>query len=478
MLTPGQANELHGGAVCAGGGAAYNCGPGSFRNGTLCTGTVTSDTQSCGGETSHKPHRIPTRALVVCNGGGASYNCSIGFFRTGSLCSGTDTSDSQTCNGTALSIVPHMDARERLKMRAVCTGDGAAYNCTSGRYRTGSLCDGTSFSNTQSCSGKCTFTRDGDPWYLTLSPDCSNSVDYQCGVGGFRSGTQCPGTQFADTQSCEGCARAFLRSPDLTHATQFALAVSDGTALRGSVRSGRSARETRPPTVRIAQVTTCTDSRARAELQPNCFSACNGGPSYNCGGGFYQTGLTCSGLEAADTQTCAGTSSGVCLLINWTCELILLAACNNGVGYNCSIGYLRNGASCSGFTQNDTQTCTECSGGANYNCTLGSYRVGTFCAGDAYDSQFCARTSPSVAACRGLIALIRARTTACEYGGLTYACGSGYYRSGTLCSGILSTDTQNCSRKLRTCTKPPSCDTILQFAGTAARATVAATASS
>jgi hypothetical protein len=90
----------------------------SYRSGTACAGSGTSDSQTCAGMplfarvATCTPGKFPCKKShsrnSVCSFGGASYQCSAGQFRSGASCGGLGTSDTQTCAGTytqAIAIV-------------------------------------------------------------------------------------------------------------------------------------------------------------------------------------------------------------------------------------------------------------------------------------------------------------------------------------------------------------------------------------
>eukprot|EP01127_Copromyxa_protea_P011436 TRINITY_DN2873_c0_g3_i2.p1 TRINITY_DN2873_c0_g3~~TRINITY_DN2873_c0_g3_i2.p1 ORF type:complete len:1979 (-),score=279.48 TRINITY_DN2873_c0_g3_i2:77-5701(-) len=150
-----------------------------------------------------------------------------------------------------------------------------------------------------------------------------------------------------------------------------------------------------------------------------CVACGNGGASYSCDVGYWKNGTSCSGEGESDTQTCQ--------------------ECNNGgASYRCDVGYWKNGTSCSGEGESDTQTCQECNnGGASYNCDVGYWKNGSSCSGEGeIDTQTC---------------------KACGNGGASYNCDVGYWKNGSSCSGGGESDTQTCQacvKKQEGCSMP------------------------
>lgn len=104
-----------------------------------------------GGTTVGVAHRSLALAnnIVECNGGD-DYTCPFGKYKSGEPCSGTSTQDSQSCSSTYTVLLTHCffcctDA-------SACNNRGSNYDCPAGKFRSGRSCDGTSDSDTQTCS--------------------------------------------------------------------------------------------------------------------------------------------------------------------------------------------------------------------------------------------------------------------------------------------------------------------------------------
>lgn len=110
--------------ACSNGGATYTCPPGMVSSGTSCSGDGTSDTQ-------------------MCTTGCTIQNCAT---CTGSVCSECFPSYFITTAGTCQSTPPPFEILTIL----VCRNGGSSYTCSSGSFKTGTPCTGTSI-DTQTC---------------------------------------------------------------------------------------------------------------------------------------------------------------------------------------------------------------------------------------------------------------------------------------------------------------------------------------
>lgn len=84
--------------ACGNGGSSYLCPSGTYQTGSSCSGTGTTDTQTCQGEHSCLSHAYN---LVCANG--PMYLCSPGFYKSGTSCTGALREDTQTCQGAVIS---------------------------------------------------------------------------------------------------------------------------------------------------------------------------------------------------------------------------------------------------------------------------------------------------------------------------------------------------------------------------------------
>lgn len=173
----------------AGGASGYVCEAGSWKSGTRCSGYPPTDTQectpcddeyacslgqymdleACDGTTTEIP-----RACLDCGNGGLSYgsfNCGVGQYK-GPICTGIDSFDTQFCQ--------------------TCNNGGTViggYSCAVGQYRSGMPCDGSSYTDSQTCKNCSSETRGA----------------YHCPVGFYRTGLECSGTGTEDVQTCAPC---------------------------------------------------------------------------------------------------------------------------------------------------------------------------------------------------------------------------------------------------------------------------------
>lgn len=119
-----------------------------------------------------------THFFVVCGFGGSNYTCSTGSYKSGALCPGSTNSDTQTCS--------------------LCSG-GVLYACGIGKYASGSVCSGSGTTDTQTCNGFFFFF----PAHVSLV--CGNGgASYTCPLGYWKSGQTCTGNGSNDTQTCSG----------------------------------------------------------------------------------------------------------------------------------------------------------------------------------------------------------------------------------------------------------------------------------
>ena len=135
--------------------------PGQFKTGISCSGSSTSDLQTCG---------------ACGNNGGGHYQCPGGKYKTGTSCNGDGGGDTQTCGDCKAISGAHpnavytctndqdsrIDKCEVGSYKTVggtntpdscttCGNGGDAYTCTGGTVKSGRPCNGTSTSDVQTC---------------------------------------------------------------------------------------------------------------------------------------------------------------------------------------------------------------------------------------------------------------------------------------------------------------------------------------
>lgn len=164
--------------------------------------------------------------------------------------------------------------------------------------------------------------------------------------------------------------------------------------------------------------TTCSDSTGSHISDTQSRRSCTGGSDYNVGQGYYQTGSVCSGTGTSNTQTrraCRShCSQGQYLGPACTGTGRVDRTCHDCVSHR--PGYYRS-RECSGYGTSDTTTWIQC----RSSCPTG-YHMSAPCSGWGTEDRTC---------------------TPCSHGGEAWNVSAGYYRSGTLCSGTGTTDTQS-----------------------------------
>lgn len=233
------------------------------------------------------------RCETTCSHGGANYMCSpgLGQFKNGTACT-------SKFNNLAPRVLRWVDTQSCDECQY-----GSNYSCLPGMYKSGAVCNGTSFTDTQTCDS------------------CGNGgFSYQCDSGQKKTGTNCTGQTF-DTQTCMNCNPGFT---------------DDYWCGVGFFRTG----------------TLCTGNSRSNETDPQTCAPCgNGAANYSCPFGYYRTGLLCDGYgySTNDTQTCLRCTSG-CGVGGYIGGLLcdglgdvdtqVCGTCGNynGTAYDCGLG--------------------------------------------------------------------------------------------------------------------------------------------
>ena len=99
--------------------ACTSCESGQYTT-SVCTGSTTTDTQSC----------------TTCLNGGSSYSCPSGKYVTGNACAGNGDTDTQTCND----CVTGKYQTQNVKMKRRCKTCSFGQSATSAATAACSVC--------------------------------------------------------------------------------------------------------------------------------------------------------------------------------------------------------------------------------------------------------------------------------------------------------------------------------------------------
>ena len=248
--------------ACGNGGSTnYICASGSYKTGTTCTGTDTSDTQTCS----------------LCHGG-ASYHCSAGTKRTGSTCTGSGSTDTQTCLG-----------------------------CTSGQYQSSN-----SFVGTDCTSHAVPLCTNTSGTYASVSP--SATTDRVCTIfstcdKGQRE-TQAPTT--VNNRLCSSCGNGEYQST-----TGYT-----GTTCTPWLNCAAEEYQSTPPSMSVNRVCTTWSKCLAGTYETTAPTSTLNRVCSSCDAGHYQVSNSFTGTTCAPWSTCTAGQKGTAptLSINRVCS--------------------------------------------------------------------------------------------------------------------------------------------------------------
>ena len=162
---------------------------------------------------------------------------------------------------------------------------------------------------------------------------------------------------------------------------------------------------------------------------------CSYGSGYDVGNGYYRNGDRCNGYTTSNTQDRRSCRSSCSAGTAASAGQHLSAACS-GTGSrdrtctSCRVrpGFYRTGGTCTGRSTRDTQTWAPC----RSSCSVGQY-LSVPCDGLGTRDRTCAN---------------------CSHGGATWDAGEGHHRSGTVCLGTGTEDTQSRTACRTSCPEP------------------------
>ena len=245
----------------SGGSTNYICASGSYKTGTPCTGTDSSDTQTCS----------------LCHGG-ASYHCSAGTKRTGSTCTGSGSTDTQTCLG-----------------------------CTSGQYQSSN-----SFVGTDCTSHAVPLCTNTSGTYASVSP--SATTDRVCTIfstcdKGQRE-TQAPTT--VNNRLCSSCDNGEYQST-----TGYT-----GTTCTPWLNCAAEEYQSTPPSMSVNRVCTTWSKCLAGTYETTAPTSTLNRVCSSCDAGHYQVSNSFTGTTCAPWSTCTAGQKGTAptLSINRVCS--------------------------------------------------------------------------------------------------------------------------------------------------------------
>ena len=429
-------------ACCECGGGEKSCVPckscaiGKFISGVPCNGTTQDDLSSCQACTASCPNGTYLDTSERCDGQGfhdrqcrnctrtcphdqvlnTSLSACNGLETTDWFCqdnisnsklmkkfwndttnfSWNETTNSSWSNITNTWLTTNCSIGEFLTttLVPVCSpcGYGLDYQCGSGKYRTGSVCNGTGHFDTQTCAScfsQCIGSRRVYTHTPTLSsltalisptktslrssPALRNATtvsNHIPGVGGQYIGGVCLGNSSSDTQTCEECRAT---CPEFMYISEPCTGVerqdrscmnctqcSPTQYIAGSKCDGTTTLDT----------TNCTDCQIRCGMHNWISKPC--------------TGSTFSDIECSPCPERCGQGSRP----TKRCNGSDLTPAHCVPCHRCPVGFYRgpSWAACDGDTVNDTQIdCVPC-----VSCGPGSYESPSFvkCEGTGYtDTQ-------------------------------------------------------------------------------------------